>query len=401
MAERKKDKLLIILRLFTGIESSILSRKWQPTGVPTIYKLIEQADKKFNCRIIFLSYGDNENILNFSNPYIKLDGLNSDIYVYKNYLKSKNIFTKILINLINLFKILRHCYDFKPNKIYLNNQNIIFAYFLKKFFPFKIIIRIMGIYQPMRDIYQNFSLKNYFMRKAYQSNYDFALVTQDGSGAEFWTKDALVNTKNIKILINGIDRPKKYKRYHLNKITNILFFGRLEDGKGILEFIEFAIKLNDLKKNKYEFTIIGTGYYEDYLNDCFKRNKIKFLHFKRISHSQIDQYLDKVDLYISLNKRGSLSNANLEVFRKGICSIILNSDKVNKIDIFTDSFINDDCLIRVDRNRIVDDLIELLLNNNLEAKLNFYSNNLTKFMKNNTQNWHKRIKFEIEKIENL
>ena len=74
MVKGKKNKLLIILRLFTGIETSIINQKWSPTGIPTVYKFIEKADKKFNCRIIFLSYGDNENQIDFSNPKKKLMG---------------------------------------------------------------------------------------------------------------------------------------------------------------------------------------------------------------------------------------------------------------------------------------------------------------------------------------
>ena len=62
-------------------------------------------------------------------------------------------------------------------------------------------------------------------------------------------------------MINGIDKPSKYKTYD-KEISNILFFGRLESGKGILEFIEFAIKLENIFPNKYKFIVIGSGEYD-------------------------------------------------------------------------------------------------------------------------------------------
>jgi hypothetical protein len=37
-------KILYIARLFSGLEASMLSGRWAPTGVPTIYKLIETLD---------------------------------------------------------------------------------------------------------------------------------------------------------------------------------------------------------------------------------------------------------------------------------------------------------------------------------------------------------------------
>ena len=39
----------------------------------------------------------------------------------------------------------------------------------------------MGVYQPMRDIFKKYTIKNFIMRKFYQSNYDMAILTQDGS----------------------------------------------------------------------------------------------------------------------------------------------------------------------------------------------------------------------------
>ena len=165
MVKRKKNKLLIILRLFTGIETSIINKKWSPTGIPTVFKFIEKADKKFNCRIIFFSYGDNENQIDFSNPKKKIEGLSSEIFIYKNYYKNKFLLSKLISNLISMIRIFIHCLNFRPNKIYLNNQNILFGFILKNIFFYKVIIRIMGVYQPMRDIFKKFSIKNYIMRK--------------------------------------------------------------------------------------------------------------------------------------------------------------------------------------------------------------------------------------------
>ena len=65
-------------------------------------------------------------------------------------------------------------------------------------------------------------------------------------------------------MLNGINEPKCYKDYTNSKFNKVLFFGRLEEGKGILEFINFAIKINLKFKNKFEFIIISFKYEEIY-----------------------------------------------------------------------------------------------------------------------------------------
>ena len=46
-------KILYCTRLFSGLETSLLSGVWRPTGVPTIYKIIEELDKKHEVKFIF------------------------------------------------------------------------------------------------------------------------------------------------------------------------------------------------------------------------------------------------------------------------------------------------------------------------------------------------------------
>ena len=299
-----------------------------------------------------------------------------------------------------MIRIFFHCFNFRPNKIYLNNQNILFGFILKNIFFYKVIIRIMGVYQPMRDIFKKYTIKNYIMRKFYQSNYDMAILTQDGSGSEFWSKYALTKTKRKEVLINGIDKPSKYKTYD-KEISNILFFGRLESGKGILEFIEFALKLENIFPNKYKFIVIGSGEYDSFLNKSFTSNNINYRHYKMIPHSRINKIINYADIYVSLNKRGSLSNANLEVFKKGILSIILSSDHNNKIDIFTDDFLTNDAVIRIDRNDIVNQLLALFTDIDLNKKAKEYSKRLIEIMVLKLSNWDERIEYEINEIEKI
>ena len=82
-------KILYICRIFSGLELSIKSRRWKPTGVPTIYKILEYFDKSehklqlvltdfgvglkhktvFNNNKIFLIYKFSQRVLRNSVPF--------------------------------------------------------------------------------------------------------------------------------------------------------------------------------------------------------------------------------------------------------------------------------------------------------------------------------------------
>ena len=48
-------KIFFVTRLFTGFENSLKQSRWRPEGLPTIYKLINELDKKNNLYLYFLA----------------------------------------------------------------------------------------------------------------------------------------------------------------------------------------------------------------------------------------------------------------------------------------------------------------------------------------------------------
>ena len=47
-------KILYVSRLFSGLAEGIRDRRWDPRGVPTVYRLLEALDKsEHDLRIVF------------------------------------------------------------------------------------------------------------------------------------------------------------------------------------------------------------------------------------------------------------------------------------------------------------------------------------------------------------
>ena len=53
-------KILFALRLYSGLEDSVINEKWQPNGIPNIYKLLEDLDKKNDIKELLINKIHNE-----------------------------------------------------------------------------------------------------------------------------------------------------------------------------------------------------------------------------------------------------------------------------------------------------------------------------------------------------
>ena len=80
-------KILYATRLFSGLERSFIDKKWNPIGVPTIYKIIEELDKSHNVKFIFSAKDwSNRWLLSWNSSrdkVISVEGLNRKIKILR------------------------------------------------------------------------------------------------------------------------------------------------------------------------------------------------------------------------------------------------------------------------------------------------------------------------------
>lgn len=397
-------KILYISRVFSGLEHSLIKKKWNPSGVPTIYKLIETLDNRYDLKIIFTEKNkEQEFILDQDKYNYFIKGLNAHIVLLESYKSSfLHNYLFIIIEFIQFLKIIKIVFYFKPDVIYVGNANVWTGAFLK-IIGYKIILRIMGVYDAMRKVYKKFSIKNLILRFSYSLNYNALIFTQDGSGIEDWQKNAN-KSKNIFNLINGVPNFKKYYEEVKfdNKKINILFLGRLEPMKGIIEYLSIVDELSR-KFSNIKFNIVGSGILENQVEDFLKNNNQIDINFiKMMDHSKVIDFIKNMDLYISINKRGNLSNATLECISQGLVTFVLNEDKLTKKDFYTNHFLPDSIFFKIDRNDIINSTViqieKLIENHNL---INKHKYKTLEFAKNNLNSWDNRIETEIDIIKNI
>ena len=410
-------KILYATRLFSGLETSFESGIWAPTGVPTIYKIIDELDKKHETRFIFSAKDNGDGYFSTwvkKNDYIStIAGLDQSVRV----LSGINFFPKwiarklamFLREIRQMFVIILEILRFKPDVIYCDHANIILAAILARCqHCIPVVFRAMGVYPFMRQTLTPVSMIHRIYRWAYKSPFSLVICTQDGSGVELWLDNALGVGVKSKVLLNGVDKititsilDKKLQLIS-KKHNIILFVGKLEKYKGCYEFIESVLLLLKRKNTKVHALVIGIGSEQKQLMKLVeKAERIdNFTFIDRLSHDQILAAHELSDIYVSMNHLGNLSNANLEAIQSDDCMVIPRPQPDIGVDVETNNLLLG-AVVNVPINnpkKLSDSLYDLI--HHKEKRL-IMSKEISIKKQSFLWSWDERISAEMSLLENL
>jgi len=395
-----------ICYLPSGLKQSITTKKWQPSGAPTMYKLIEALDTKGSNNFYMISTDSS-----IEAGQHKISGLNTPINIIKtpNWPAPKRL-QHYLNTLYLLFKLHKICRNAKPNLIYLDRSNIFLAAIFAHISTTPIFLRIMGITTDMQHVISGKSIFCRLMRIAYKAPFKFVLCTQDGSGGRLWLNKMLNHKTPRQVLLNGVDLPKSSKEdSHLKKIfpknkVTILMLGRLEKFKGPDLLLKAVNNLSSSYKEKIHIIIAGEGSQLQNLKQYSKKHQLnKIISFTgNIPHNKVHTLYDLADIYVSLNTQGNLSNANLEAFSSNLCSIIPEPNPTLEIDTYTQELFPDNTTIRIPHQNQIKKLTETfehLVDN--PKTITKRAKALTAAANKHITNWNERIDLEINLLVSL
>ncbi|WP_161973863.1 glycosyltransferase [Hwanghaeella grinnelliae] len=365
-------RITFVYRLFSGFEDSFRSGFWKPTGVPTVYRLMEACEEKgIDCEFIFTAKDDHL-VRDFpAAATLALDGLKTPVHIIPSANCGKGLWGKArraLMEVRQAFQVYKRIRSSNPDLVYIGNANLLLAGFLARFTNFKTLFRVMGIYPVMRTALESKSLVLRAMAWLYRSPFTAALGTQDGSGFPAWASKALRPGVQVAYLLNGVDNPDPAQSLPpslppgLAQKTVVLFVGKLTDMKGAQEFADGFLKaFKDCPDGLFAI-MVGTGP----LKEPIQRAVVDagadhaFALIDRLPHDQILAVQSLADIYVSLNKQGNLSNANLEAYRSGRCVIIPSSQPDIGVDADTDELLGPDTAVRIPDAGDIDALAEAI-----------------------------------------
>jgi len=366
-------KVLYIGRLFSGLESSLKSQYWQPTGAPTIFKVIEKLDTSpHEVRIVLTCKDGTSTWQEKRDKTLSIQGLRTPVHVLSGAKAISMLFGPIrhhLSELRHLLEICRTVRAFKPDIIYLGNANIWSGGFLSRMCAIPVVYRMMGVYPAMRNALSVLRPANLLLRWCYRAPYAAAICTQDGSGIEQWLNTAL--NRNVKkyLWINGVDIPETPNEmpFPIDNLpdnrTIVLFIGHLESAKGCGVFLEAFLKVISKRPGSVHALMIGTGSMQPELigmaRDAGQSESVTFI--DRLPHDKVVSVHHRADIYVSLNKLGNLSNANLEAMRLGQCIIIPRAQPSVGIDTITEQLVPKDAVTWINHAEDTESLVNAVL----------------------------------------
>ena len=115
----------------------------------------------------------------------------------------------------------------------------------------------------------------------------------------------------------------------------------------------------------------------------------------------MQKFLQKTDIYVSLNKYGNLSNANLEAIAAGCCIVIPSSQLLTGIDVVTDQMLGSNAVYRLKNGEDYEELAQAVIK--LAAspeRRNAMSRNVLSIAKT-LPDWQQRIDFEFDELLKL
>lgn len=344
----------------------------------------------------------------------KIEGLKSEVNIlpgsvsFPKFLpkKAKYIFREIYHFLFTY----RSYWKIKPDIIYVDNANVFTACILSRITSTPVIFRVMGVYPSMKKIIYSKSFIDKILKYCYSSPFRQVICTQDGSGVEPWLNKIINKKTKIDILINGVEKftPSKkisdiFNRVDLKK-TIILYIGKFEESKGCIQFLKAFNKAYRNIGKEIQGLMIGSGSKEKELvkisSELGLKNNLIFIN--RLPHHLVLQAHQISDIYVSLNRYGNLSNANLEAMKFGQAMIFPKSQKKTHIDVILDDLLDDKCVLRIESSDDIDGLANSIIHlfNNPSNRIEL-SNKIKKSAEHFITDWQKRIDMELKIISEL
>lgn len=355
------------------------------------------------CKETYLSLGDKPDQM------LSIQGLRHPIRIIASRQKNGRFRNRVnqamqTLKLLNLIRI------YRPDIGYFSNANFLAAALCARLTRIPTVLRLMGVYPAERRVLNQKGIAAAIIRWAYRSPFSLVVCTQDGSGGEYWLQKAMGSETPTKLFLNGCSLPSELpemdpKLRDLRKdATVVTHVGKLEHDKGAVEFIDGFLRAWKRTDGDLHALMIGVGTLAHEIRAMVEKagaqDNVSFV--DRLPHEQIPWVHHITDIFVSLNRLGNLSNANLEAMLAGCCMVFPHAQPVTGIDEATERLVPQEAALRISSSSDVDGLADALVflyrhpEQRDRMKLRM-AEAATSFI----PSWKERVDQEIQLIESL
>jgi glycosyltransferase involved in cell wall biosynthesis len=395
--------LVVVTRIFSGIESAIDSGHWTHSGSPAYYHFIRKLDSnnKLKCKLFFLSPNiigknkkkdilfDNIDIVGKFIPYYPFP-FSSHIPVFKKIEFFYNKFRQYILILSETSS--SRCY-------YIDRDNILLSFVLLVMSRSNVVItRLLGVTESLyMHLTNRGNIYSKIIRWTFGNDKSYFICTNDGSYAEL-TKNNL-GYSNFYLLFNGVDKgilsTLKPNNNNFDGKIVISYISRIVPNKGHINFINSLRKVSN--HDNLIVYIVGDGALKGQCQDLVCKYMLdSFVFFTGgLRHKNAMHYLSMSDLFVYINFDGSFGNSVLEASQFGlpIVTLLHKSLPLDKYPFF--KFIKNNHEIEENITSFIENFIDnkQLRKSMSESSIDFYNSYLV--------SWDDRINTEIDIINSI
>jgi glycosyltransferase involved in cell wall biosynthesis len=345
--------VLMAIRQFSGFATSIEAHKWVPTGAPAVAQLIDGlcgSDEYLTMALV----ADRNEPARVPSHSIVLEELPCAVSIVGTQtpwlmpLKRIVPYGRMILQTIAVYRLARRT---RADILYIDRANVVLGGLIARITRIPVVLRVMGVTQGMRQEFKGLAFTHRLVRWAYRSPFACVIASQDGSGSETWLPKVLRPGVPLHVVLNGSDPPQPVDlppdlACLPPASLKVFYVGRIEDKNGWDTFVD-AIGGAALSVPHLHAVVIGSGSLFDAMRKRAHQRGLshQFTFAGAVALPQVQAALLKADLYVSVNRMGDLSNANMEAVRAG-CACVFARPLVPEQTNFFDALFPPDSILR-------------------------------------------------------
>jgi len=233
----------------------------------------------------------------------------------QNNIELHQLHTHSFYDVRNILKILKIVKLIKPNALisWLHASDV-YAYFVNLFYPkMKWVMTERDSYYPNEFRYK---LRSFVGKRA------DLIVANSSKGKDYWVEKG-VNESKTRVVTNILQELETNHYKKESSSPTVLYAGRLEPQKNILNITQFFISLSEIYPDG-KFIIIGDGSLQGKIEDLIVNNNksgcIELLPFQK----EISKYFCNTDVFVNISKHEGMPNTVIENIQLGNSVVVSN-----------------------------------------------------------------------------
>lgn len=412
--DRRSGRLtvMVVARLFSGLAEGLAEQAWWPRGIPAIYKLLEGLADDPTIRLVTVFAAKDDYGGRFARATsFHAERLGGPVHILpyrrRPWLAALGLDNK-LREFSHLLRCLKLYLRYRPDVAYFTNANFVPASVFARAGLCRTVFRFLGVTPAQHKLAL---ARRGLARWLYRAPFDQVVCTLEGSGGSYYLPKLLRPEVPCAIVLNGVDpsKPGAGAKRRVRELAPedgrklVLFVGKLEWFKGCGEFVEAVLRVLASHPGSLRAVLLGEGSLRGELEASARRQSApgEVLFAGNVPHDEVPAWLARAEIYVSINRWGSLSNANLEALAAGTCMIILDKDPETHIDEETEAILPAEAAIRIPRTDTGIHLaaaIETLIDD--PKRLSEHGRAARRFARDKLESWDARIAREITLIRN-